>query len=69
METVTPHTDSATSSIRPLDAPTENPGEQIIRFARAKKMTDHPYFQRMRREPPNLTALWTFFANLNRAFV
>ncbi len=58
---------SATPLASPL--PTHPPmpisGDEIIAFARANPMTEHPYFRRMKAEPGNLTALWAFFGNLN----
>ncbi len=41
------------------------PADEIVCQARANKMIDHPFFTRMTTEPTNLTALWSFYANLS----
>lgn len=36
----------------------------IIENCKKYPITAHPFFQRLRSEPPNLTAYWAYFANL-----
>ena len=43
-----------------------NPAEEIVEFCQQHPMTEHPYFVRIQQEPPNLTAFWSYFANLNQ---
>lgn len=40
------------------------PAEEIVRLCERNSMAEHPFFQRLRQEPVNLTALWVFFANM-----
>lgn len=44
----------------------QSPAEEIVEFCQQYPMTKHPYFVRIQQEPPNLTALWSYFANLNQ---
>lgn len=40
------------------------PSEELVTFARDNKIINHRFFQRLTSEPTNLTALWSFYANL-----
>lgn len=47
-----------------LEIPLTITAEDIIaRNCHQNPITDHPFFQKIRREPPNLSAYWTYFAN------
>jgi pyrroloquinoline quinone (PQQ) biosynthesis protein C len=43
--------------------------EQIVLHYRTLSVEDHPFFQRLHREPVNLTNLWLLFANFQEGIV
>ncbi|NEO17671.1 MAG: iron-containing redox enzyme family protein [Moorea sp. SIO4G2] len=47
------------------EAQQRRPAEEIVEFCQKHPMIKHPYFVRLQQEPPNLTAFWSYFANLN----
>lgn len=53
--------------LSPRTAPT-TPEEIVGRFE-AESLADHPFFRRLRREPPNLAALWKLIANAELGIV
>jgi DMATS type aromatic prenyltransferase len=49
----------ATRAARPAPAP-----EAIVRRREAEPLTDHPFFQRMKRQPVDLGHMWRLFTNI-----
>jgi DMATS type aromatic prenyltransferase len=43
--------------------------EEMVYSYRTASVEDHPFFQRLHREPPNLTNLWLLFANFQEGIV
>jgi DMATS type aromatic prenyltransferase len=42
------------------------PPEEIVHYYEQHLLTEHPFFQRLKREPVNLTYLWILLANLRK---
>jgi DMATS type aromatic prenyltransferase len=49
----------ATLATRPTPTP-----ESVVRRREAEPLTDHPFFQRMKREPVDLAHMWRLFTNI-----
>ncbi len=43
--------------------------EEMVWHYKSKSVEDHPFFQRLQREPTNLTNLWLLFANFQEGIV
>jgi hypothetical protein len=66
MELVTSQITKQSNDIRAADTPTLSDLPEVIleRFGGQRRVTDHPYFVRMRNSPLNTFHLWVLLANL-----